>query len=520
MAKIHTIKPTNFSSVSKKRVAAYARISKESERMAHSLSAQISYYSSYIQSNPAWEYVGVYFDDGISGTSRNGRDEFNRMLEACENGLIDIILTKSISRFARNTVDLLTVVRKLRALEVEVRFEKEHINTMSEDGEFMLTILAAFAQEEARAVSTNVKWALRNGYSQGKYHGTKIYGYRWNGAEYVIEPKEAEVVRLIYNNYLAGISAEKTKRQLDDMGILALNGGDFNVSVIREILSNITYTGDILLQKSFIRDDIEKRKVKNSGELTQYLVKNAHEPIISREVYRKVQDEICRRRELGQLANTGVRLYCFSTKIRCGKCGKNFTHNFRSKTKQEIWCCNTKRRYGAGACTAKDIPDIQLKRTLADILKLDNFDEKVFLDLVAYISVPDDWIIRVHMKDGLVIEKKWENTARKDCITPELRRKLALSHSIGQGHGHRSWLAGKIKCGKCGRFFHKRYRKPNKTIYWRCPNCLGTAIDESKIVKAYKMVSSEPFEETIDYILKGEFLEFYFYDNNVTIVEV
>ena len=211
----------------KKKVAAYARVSMQSERMLHSLSAQVSYYSGLIQKNPDWEYAGVYADDFISGTNTVKRDEFKRMLADCEAGKIDIILTKSISRFARNTVDLLETVRRLKDLGVEVRFEKERIRSMDGDGELMLTILASFAQEESRSISDNVKWGIRKRMQNGIPNGHfRIYGYRWEGDELVIVPEEAEIVKRIFQNFLDGKSRLETERELPLGGFQHQGGTD------------------------------------------------------------------------------------------------------------------------------------------------------------------------------------------------------------------------------------------------------------------------------------------------------
>ena len=200
----------------RKRVAAYARVSEEKGRTLHSLSAQVSFYSSFIQKHPEWGYVGVYADSGMTGTSSD-RNEFQRLLADCNAGKIDIVLVKSISRFARNTVDLLETVRHLRDIGVEVRFEKERINSLSGDGELMLSILASFAQEESRSTSENVKWAIRKGFKEGRGNQFCLYGYHWDGNEYHIVPEEAEIVRLIFSNFLKGLSAEQTEKQLDSM---------------------------------------------------------------------------------------------------------------------------------------------------------------------------------------------------------------------------------------------------------------------------------------------------------------
>jgi len=229
MRKINKITPPIPSLPRRKRVAAYARVSVERDRTKHSLSAQVSYFSGLIQKNPEWEYVGVYADLGQTGTT-DSRKEWKRMLADCEDGKIDIILVKGISRFARNTVDLLETVRRLKELGIEVRFEKENINSMSGDGELMLTTLASFAQEESFSMSENIKWRFRKGFQNGKQKRTQVYGYRWAGApladgeNFVIEPIEAEVVRFIFAEYLAGKSPRVIAEELNVKGIKSMYG--------------------------------------------------------------------------------------------------------------------------------------------------------------------------------------------------------------------------------------------------------------------------------------------------------
>ena len=300
MAKITKVEQTLPTIKEKKKVAAYARVSMESERMNHSLSAQISYYSSLIQKNPDWQYAGVFADDGVSGTGTAKRSEFRRMIETAENGEIDIILTKSIQRFARNTVDLLETVRHLKDIGVEVRFEKEHINSMSGDGELMLTILASFAQEESRSISENVKWGTRKRFEKGIPNGKfRVYGYRWEGDELVIVPEEAKIVRRIFQNFLDGKSRLETEREFAAEGITTREGCRWVDSNIKVVLTNITYTGNLLLQKEFIADPISKQRKKNHGELPQYYVEDTHPAIIDKATFDYVQSEIARRKELG-----------------------------------------------------------------------------------------------------------------------------------------------------------------------------------------------------------------------------
>ena len=209
----------------RKKVAAYARVSMESDRMMHSLSTQVSYYNVLIQSNPEWEFAGVYADNFISGTSTEKRTEFQRMLADCEAGKIDIVLTKSISRFARNTVDLLETVRHLKELGIEVQFEKEHINSLSDDGELMLSLLASFAQEESRSISENARWAIQKRFEKGIPNGHfRVYGYRWEGDDLVPVPEEAAIVKRIYQNFLDGKSRLETERELAAEGITTRDG--------------------------------------------------------------------------------------------------------------------------------------------------------------------------------------------------------------------------------------------------------------------------------------------------------
>ncbi len=295
MKEIKRIEGT-FSAPRQKRVAAYARVSEESKRLVHSLEAQVSYYRDYINKNPDWVFAGIYADSGITGTLTDKRDEFKRMIRDCEDGKIDIILVKSISRFARNTVDLLSTVRHLKELGVEVRFEKENINSMTADGELMLSVLASFAQEESCSISENVKWSTKKRFEQGIPNGrVRVYGYIWQDDVLVVVPGEAEIVRRIFNEYLTGKSPRKIARSLNGDGITTRAGCKWSDFSIRTILKNITYTGNLLLQKSFTDNPITKRRKINRGELPRYFVENTHEPIISKETFDCAQEEIARR---------------------------------------------------------------------------------------------------------------------------------------------------------------------------------------------------------------------------------
>ncbi len=443
MAKISRVELAVPALKKRKRVAAYARVSVESEKMNHSLSAQVSYYSSLIQKNPEWEYAGVYADDFVSGTGTAKRDEFNRMLADCEAGKIDIILVKSISRFARNTVDLLETVRHLKDIGVEVRFEREHISSFSGDGELMLTILASFAQEESRSISDNVKWGIRKRMSEGIPNGHfRILGYRWEGDELVIVPEEAAIVRRIFQNFLDGKSRLETERELEAEGIRSINGCVMRDSNIKMILTNITYTGNLLLQKEFIEDPISKHKKKNLGELPQYYVENTHPAIIDKATFDYVQEEMTRRRELGCFANKALNLSCFSSKIKCGNCGRSFVRSARKQGCYVIWTCGSKKGR-TSSCRARDIPEKLLKSVCADVLGTDGFNENSFAERVESIVVIGKDTIEFHFYDGEVKSVTWKSDAKKAMWTPE-RKALWSEYNYlggrnGTGMGFNEW---------------------------------------------------------------------------------
>lgn len=435
MAIISRVEPTAPAIRKRKRVAAYARVSVESEKMSHSLSAQVSYYSSLIQKNPEWEYVGVYADDFVSGTGTAKRDEFNRMLADCEAGEIDIVLVKSISRFARNTVDLLETVRHLKDIGVEVRFEREHIRSFSGDGELMLTILASFAQEESRSISDNVKWGIRKRMAEGIPNGHfRILGYRWEGDEMVIVPEEAAIVRRIFQNFLDGKSRLETERELEAEGIRSINGCVMRDSNIKQILTNVTYTGNMLLQKEFVADPITKHKKKNRGELPQYYVADSHPAIIDKATFDYVQEEMARRRELGCFANKALNLSCFSSKIKCGNCGRSFVRSARKRGSYVIWTCGSKKGR-TESCGARDIPEKLLKSVCADILGTEEFDSVSFAKRIEQVVIIGKDTMEFHFYGGEVKPVKWKSDAKKAMWTPERKALWSEYNYLGGRNG-------------------------------------------------------------------------------------
>ena len=539
MPKISKIEPTVPAIKQLKKVAAYARVSMQSERMMHSISAQVSYYSKLIQKNPDWEYAGVYADDFISGTNTVKRDEFKRMLADCEKGKIDIILTKSISRFARNTVDLLKTVRDLKAKGIEVRFEKENINSMSGDGELMLSILASFAQEESRSISENVRWATKKRFEQGIPNGKfRVFGYRWDEDQLVIEPSEAAIVKRIFQNFLDGKSRLETEKEFAAEGITTSNGCRWVDSNIKVVLTNITYTGNLLLQKEFIEDPITKHRKKNRGELPQYFVENTHEPIIDMETFQYVQDEIARRKELGALANKSLNTTCFTGKIKCPHCGVSYMHNKRTDRGNylEFWCCGSRKKKGGRCEVGGSINHKNMVKACTEVLGLEEFNEEIFLREVDHIDVPKRYVLEFHMTDGRVITKDCPNTGHKDCWTAEYRAKTsAKRRKNGTNCKGSSCFTGKIKCKNCGCNF-RRATQPSATAesgkvnYWRCSEhsngCQTAGLREDALIPliadtlGMAEFDDALFRKTVEYIsvLTDKDLEIHKKDGTVTAV--
>ena len=455
MRKISKIEPKLPVIQARKKVAAYARVSRDTERLMHSVSAQVSYYSALIQKNPEWEYAGVYADMGISGTDTSKRGEFLRMLADCEEGKIDIILTKSISRFARNTVDLLETVRHLKDLGIEVRFEKEHIHSLSEDGELMLTLLASFAQEESRSISENVKWGVRKRFQSGEIGAANkhILGYRYDDElrKYVIIPEEAESVRWMFQMYIDGVSLREIAGSMNRAGIRTTLGNDFQEASVRQLIFNEVYVGDIRRQKCYMADPITKTKVKNCGELPQYYMADCHEAIIDRETYAKVQAEMERR---AGLVNP---TYPFTGKIKCGICGQSFTRRKgTTKGKEYVsWFCRAKKEVGM-TCTSRNYSEQNLMEICAKLMGTDSFDGTAFESSVRLISALPDGSLEVQFFDGQI--KRWEMSL-KPAKVPDKPVKKRPAHLFD----------GKIFCGQCGRRYGRAVSESkDRHLYWYC----------------------------------------------------
>lgn len=356
--------PTN--ALVKRKVAAYARVSTDQEEQLTSYEAQVDYYTKYIKSKPEWEFVKVYTDEGISATNTKRRDGFKQMIEDAIQGKIDLIVTKSVSRFARNTVDSLTYIRKLKEAGVECYFEKENIYTFDGKGELLITIMSSLAQEESRSISENVTWGQRKSFSDGKVHlaYARFLGYEKgeNGKPKVI-PDEAKIVKLIYRLFLDGMSACSIAQELQDAGIpTASKKGKWSVSTVLSILKNEKYKGDALLQKSFTVDFLEHKKKKNEGEVQQYYIENSHEAIVEPEEWEQVQIELARRIKLkGAYSSSSV----FSSKLICEDCGGLYGQKVwhsTSEYKRYIWQCNNKFKKGKAKCLTPTLNEDTIKQ--------------------------------------------------------------------------------------------------------------------------------------------------------------
>lgn len=400
MVEVKRIEPTVTPLKVRKRVAAYARVSIESDRLNHSLSAQVSYFSKIIQSNPEWIYAGVYADSGISGGAISRRVEFKRLLDDCNVGKIDIILTKSISRFARNAIDLLETVRHLKSIGVEVRFEKENINSLSADGELLLSILAGFSEEESRSQSENAKWAIQKRFAEGKQWHTAAYGYEWNGETFVVQPDEAEAIRVIFDNFLNDIPLRHTAKWLKE------NGHACSIPFIRYVLENPVYVGDVILQRYITENPRTHKIVKNTGQLPKYLVTENHEPIISRETFEAVQAKIKENYEFNPASHRVVKPSCFSAKLICGKCGQNYVKGMTKTNRfdglQEHWICFGKLKHKVKFCNSKGIRGNRLREICCEVLDISEFDENVFAKTIDKIVTTETDELIFHFYDGTV----------------------------------------------------------------------------------------------------------------------
>ena len=423
---IRQIKPTAIHAPALKRVGAYARVSTEKQATLDSLSSQVSYYNDYIGNHPGWLFAGVYADYGLTGT-KSERPEFQRMLCDARAGKIDIIITKSITRFARNTVTLLQTVRELKELGIEVIFEKEDMSSLSPDIDLLMTLLAMYAEEESRSASENKRWQIQKDFEVGKATFFRMYGYRWMDGHLEVVPEEAGIIRRIYREYLDGAGKEAIARKLNQEGIPSMNS-KWRPSTIHEILYNEKYVGNMLLQKKITLDFRTKKQVRNKGQATQYYVENSHEPIIDPETFEAVQVELERRKKLHARPNDRKVDSIFYGLVKCAQCGKMYRcKNQKSSSSNNyflVWRCATFMDLGKVYCPAKQIRDSILKNKACEVLGLpgdtDLTREIVVSNIVSIESAAGNQL-RFFLKSGNVETVTWENPSRSSSWTQEMR---------------------------------------------------------------------------------------------------
>ncbi|MCM1508744.1 MAG: recombinase family protein [Ruminococcus flavefaciens] len=358
-------------------VAAYCRVSTDSEDQLNSYNAQVAFYTEHICKNPKWHFAGIYADEGITGTVVSKRERFKQMISDCEKGKIDLILTKSVSRFARNTVDSLNYVRKLKAMGIGVFFEEQNIDTLTTDSEMFIGLYSVMAQSESENISSNVRWGIQQRMKTGTYaFRYNIYGYRkGEDGEPEIVPEEAEVVKMIFNKYLDGSSVNQIAAYLNENGVKSKTGKDgWKKGTIQGILVNEKYVGDLLMQKTYSVDCISKKTKKNNGEMPKYLISNNHPAIVERDIFNLVQQEKARRgakRKKSDIAITELgkysAKYALSELLVCGECGSAYRRKVKYyKGKQMVyWRCLNRIENGTKYCKKSvGIPEEKLHKAI------------------------------------------------------------------------------------------------------------------------------------------------------------
>ena len=402
------------------RVAAYARVSADKDAAFHSLEAQTEYYEEYVNSHPSWNLVGIYSDNAISGTTIN-RPEFQRLLQDCRDGKIDLVITKSITRFARNTVILLQTTRELKELGIDCYFEKENMHSISPDGEFFLTLLAMYAEEEARSASENQKWRIKRRFEAGEPWDGRMLGYRLSNRQLTIVPEEAELVCKIFSDYLDDKSIQGIAKELTRSDVPAARSSVWNRSTILKILKNEKYTGNMVLQKTYRKGFHTERRVDNHGEVRMYQVSNSHEAIISKEMFDEVQYKLQKNRKREEKQPTR---HIFSGLIRCGLCGSAHVRgkSHSDKYMNYVWKCRRYNDFGKDICPSKPIREDILIQLMQDELRVDQIDNETLLSQLSGILVPCHHKLILQYQDGTEKEVEWKHRSRSESWTPEMRQ--------------------------------------------------------------------------------------------------
>ena len=469
-ATINKFTATPVNSRKKRRVAGYARVSTDHEDQVTSYAAQVDYYTNYIKGREDWEFAGIYTDEGISATNTKKRDGFKRMVADALAGRIDLIITKSVSRFARNTVDSLTTIRKLKEHNVECYFEKENIWTFDSKGELLLTIMSSLAQEESRSISENVTWGHRKRFADGKvsFAYSRVLGLeKGPDGNIVVNQEQAKIVKLIFRRFLEGMTPHSIAVELTEMSIKSPGGKDkWNGATVRRMLSNEKYKGDALLQKEFTVDYLQKKTKKNEGEVPQYYVEGNHEAIIEPSVYDLVQVELAKRSKKNEARYSGVSI--FSNKIKCAECGSWYgskVWHSNDKYRRVIYRCNHKfdgnRKCETPHVTEKEITaafikamniliterdeiieNIQLiRQTVCDVTALEQEQDKLRSEMEIVVELTQSCVAEnartaqnqedyQKRYDGLV-ERYEKVKSRYDAIVEAIEEKQAHYEKLG-----------------------------------------------------------------------------------------
>lgn len=423
--KIHQIKAKPVFKNPIKRVAAYARVSSDKVAAEDSLQTQTSYFEHYINSNAGYMLAGIYADNGISGTNPN-RPEFQRMMADARAGKIDLIITKSVSRFARNVVTLLSALRELKELDIDVYFENENIHSISEEGEMIISLLAMNAEEGARSASENMRWRIEKQFERGIPTWSRMLGLKWVNGQFIVVPEEAKVVRRIFELYLDGKGRNVIITILKKEGLTSLNTDHWSTITIYSILRNEKYAGDLLLQKYYRPDFRTKKKYENRGERRRYYIEDAHEAIIPREMFNKVQEEIKRRQKLvTKQADYSEKL--FAGIIKCHDCGWHYTRKHRLYDKSNYyWICNRYSSYGKDRCPNKEIRETVLINKTKQVLNIpanQTLTKDIIQKEIEHIEAMPDNKLRFFLKNGDVKIVAWKTPSRSKSWTPEMREK-------------------------------------------------------------------------------------------------
>ncbi|WP_294409676.1 recombinase family protein [uncultured Ruminococcus sp.] len=487
------------------RVAAYCRVSTEQEEQQNSFAVQVAYYTDLINKKKEWTLAGIFADEGISGTQTKKRTEFNRMIRMCNNKKIDLIITKSISRFSRNTVDCLQYIRQLKELGIGVIFEKENINTLTMTSEFMIALYGSFAQAESESISKNILWGKEKAYREGKvpFQYKKLLGYR-KGADGKPEivPKEAETVRSIFNLYLDGYTLLNIAQILMDQKITTATGkSEWTKSAIQSILKNEKYVGDALLQKTFTVDCITHKVVKNNGERPMYLVTDHHTPIIDRDTFDRVQQEIARRNSKRKISDQTKTekgkysgKYALSELLICGQCGTPYRRRIWTKggNKQVVWRCISRLEHGRRYC-----PD-------SPTIKEENLHRGIIRAINNYYSCCDDIkrILKANISSVLKCQGREEILAAEKRLKEIDQARTDLINLIASGGCDEDKLDGEF-----AKLYAEEQDLNERLKMLRLQN-QTSAETQQKLDRVTEMIEHEKFElETFDNVLVRKLIE-------------